>query len=536
MQFGPVPVSVAAGTVLAHSLRIEGRMFKKGRRLSEADVALLASAGHREVTVASLDADDVPEDVAAARIAAALAGAGIRIGAAFTGRANLYAEANGLALIDADRIARLNALDEAITLATLPPYAQVSPRQMVATVKVIPFAVPAGVLEEAERVLAGSHAVAVADFAPKRAALISTALPQTKSAILDKNRSAIAARLEPFGSTLVHEDRVAHDTGKLAEALRRAAQTKADPILVFGASAITDRRDVIPAAIEAAGGRIEHFGMPVDPGNLLLLGKIGEADVVGLPGCARSPKLNGFDFVLQRLLADVPVGRGDIAAMGVGGLLSEIHTRPQPRDRQPSHHAPRIAAVVLAAGLSARMGQNKLVADISGKPLVRRVAEAALASAARPIVVVTGNDATEVERALGGLAITFVRNPDYQRGLSASLIAGVNAVPDECDGAAILLGDMPDVTAHTIDRLIAAFDPEEDRAICVATRHGKRGNPVLWSREFFSDIRKLEGDVGAKGLIGENADLVCEVEMGDDGPLVDIDTPDALAAYRAKSR
>src|SRR5215469_9279135 len=164
MQFGPVPVSVAAGTVLAHSLRTERGMFKKGRRLSEADVALLAAAGHREITVARLDADDVPEDVAAARIAAALAGGSVRIGAAFTGRANLYAEANGLALIDADRIARLNTLDEAITLATLPPYAQVNTRQMVATVKVIPFAVPARVLEEAERILAGTCAVAVAAF------------------------------------------------------------------------------------------------------------------------------------------------------------------------------------------------------------------------------------------------------------------------------------------------------------------------------------------------------------------------------------
>jgi molybdenum cofactor cytidylyltransferase len=220
----------------------------------------------------------------------------------------------------------------------------------------------------------------------------------------------------------------------------------------------------------------------------------------------------------------------------VGGLLSEIHTRPQPRDRQPSPHAPRIVAVILAAGLSARMGQNKLVADIGGKALVRHVAEAALASAARPVVVVTGNDATAVEHALTGLTTTFARNPDYQKGLSASLIAGIDAVPDDCDGAVILLGDMPGVTAHTIDRLIAAFDPEEDRAICVATRYGKRGNPVLWSREFFPDIRKLEGDVGAKSLIGENVDLVCEVEMGDDGPLVDIDTPDALAAYRAKSR
>jgi len=512
MQFGQVLVVDAMGAILAHSLRTKSGTFKKGRLLSVNDVEALVAAGYREITVAELEADDIPEDVAAQRIAAALAGTGIRVGAAFTGRANLYAEAAGVARIDA---------------------ARVGARQMVATVKIIPFAAPLRAVEAAEAMLTGERVLAVAPFAQKRVALISTKFAETRPQILDKNRSAIDARVEALGSSVVHEARVGHDTAELTRAVREANKTGADPILVFGASAITDRRDVIPAAIVEAGGEVTHFGMPVDPGNLLLLGKLGKTTVVGLPGCARSPKINGFDFVLERLLADVPVGRRDIAAMGVGGLLSEIHTRPQPRDREPAApHAPSIAAVILAAGLSSRMGHNKLLADVDGKPLVRRAVDASLASAARPIIVVTGSEADQVDHALSGLPVTMVRNLDFRKGLSTSLIAGINAVPDDCDGAVVLLGDMPDVTAHTIDRLIAAFDPEEDRSICVATRDGKRGNPVLWSREFFPDIRKLEGDVGAKGLIGENAGIVCEVEMADDGPLLDIDTPDALAAYR----
>jgi len=537
MQFGQVSVSDAMGAILAHSLRTSSGVFKKGRLLSVADVEVLAAAGYREITVAELDADDIAEDAAAARVASALTGSNVRLGAAFTGRANLYAEAHGIACIDAKRVEAVNAIDEALTLATLPPYHRVGPRQMLATVKIIPFAAPIKAVEAAEQILAGEPAITVAPFVKKRVALISTQFTETRAQILDKNRTAIDARVEPLGSSVVHEARVRHDTNELAEAIRAAHKLEADPILVFGVSAITDRRDVVPAAIVAAGGEITHFGMPVDPGNLLLLGKLGKATVVGLPGCARSPKVNGFDFVLERLLADVPVGRTEIAAMGVGGLLSEIHTRPQPRDRQPAAapQAPRIAAVILAAGLSSRMGHNKLVADIGGKPLVRRVADAALVSGARPVIVVTGSEAESVDQALDGLPITMVRNLDFRKGLSTSLMSGINAVPDDCDGAVVMLGDMPDVTAHTIDRLIAAFDPEEDRAICVATRDGKRGNPVLWSREFFADIRKLEGDVGAKGLIGENADIVCEVEMADDGPLLDIDTPDALAAYRARA-
>ena len=104
-----------------------------------------------------------------------------------------------------------------------------------------------------------------------------------------------------------------------------------DALIAFGASAITDRRDVIPAAIEAIGGRIERFGMPVDPGNLLLLAERHGMPIIGAPGCARSPKENGFDWVLQRVLAGVPIHDADIRAMGVGGLLMEIASRPQPR-------------------------------------------------------------------------------------------------------------------------------------------------------------------------------------------------------------
>lgn len=536
MQFGPVPTFAAEGAILAHSLRAAGQAFRKGRVLSAADIAALVEAGHGEVTVARLAATDVAEDEAAAKIANALAGEQVRVGAPFTGRANLYAERRGLVVIDAGRIAALNAIDETITVATLAPYAPVEPGQMVATVKIIPFAAPGAAVDAALTVLGEASVLRVAPFIPKRVSLVSTMLADTKPAALDKNRSALDARLAPLGATIVSEQRIAHDTAALAEALRAASRTDPDLLLVFGASAITDRRDVIPAAIETAGGTIAHLGMPVDPGNLLLLGRLDGRIVIGLPSCARSPKLNGFDFVLQRVLAGIPVGGREIAAMGVGGLLTEIHTRPQPRDRRPSLHprAPRVAAVILAAGLSSRMGHNKLTAEIGGKPLLRRVAETALASAARPVIVVTGNAASEAERAVSGLPVTIVENPAFRNGLSASLIRGINAVPEDCDGSVILLGDMPSVAPALIDRLIAAFAPEDDRAICVATHRGKRGNPVLWARQFFPDIRMLEGDVGAKALIAANGEMVCEVEAPDDGPLVDIDTPDALAAYEAR--
>jgi molybdenum cofactor cytidylyltransferase len=544
MRFGPVPVAEAEGAILAHSLRLGGAALRKGRALSAEDVALIAAAGLDHVVVARLDPGDIREDEAATRIAAAAAGQAVATAPAFTGRANLFAEAKGLLVFDQDRLDRLNSVDEAVTLGTLPEFAVVEPRQMVATVKIIPFAVPGGAVAAAvELAAAGGPLLRVAAFQPRRAALIQTRLPGLKETILDKTRAVTEQRLAGLASSLVAEERCAHDAADLAPRIAGAVSAGADIVLVHGASAIVDRRDVIPEAIVKAGGRIDHFGMPVDPGNLLLLGHVGEVPVLGLPGCARSPKVNGFDWVLQRLVAGVAVGRNEIMRMGAGGLLAEIPSRglpraeagaaPEPkRAETKTPPGPRIAALLLAAGQSRRMGSNKLLAEIDGRPMVARTAQRLLSSHARPIIAVLGNEADRVDAALGKLPVERVENPSFADGLSTSLKRGIAALPPEADGVIVCLGDMPLVTGRDLDRLIGAFNPLEGRAIIVPVRHGKRGNPVLWARRFFPEMAELAGDVGAKHLIGEYAELVCEVEMDSDGVLVDVDTPDALAALR----
>jgi molybdenum cofactor cytidylyltransferase len=273
--------------------------------------------------------------------------------------------------------------------------------------------------------------------------------------------------------------------------------------------------------------------MPVDPGNLMLIADIGGAPVIGAPGCARSPKENGFDWVLMRLLAGVPVTRDDVTAMGVGGLLMEIVTRPQPRD-EPAPRGERVGALILAAGRSTRMGgPNKLLAEIGGKPLVRIAAEQALASRARPVLVVTGHQQDKVVAALRGLPVAFTHNPDFADGLSTSLKAGLSALPADVDGALVCLADMPQVDAALLDRLIGAFDPQQGALVVVPTIEGKRGNPVLWSRRFFPDLMALRGDVGARHLIGGFSEAVLEVPVSGKGAMTDVDTPAALAALKA---
>jgi len=538
MRFETVPVTTAEGAILVHSLLADGRRLKKGRVLSAEDIAALTKAGMPEVMIVRLGPGDVPEDDAASAIAHGFAGEGVREAAAFTGRANLYADADGLVVFDADAITRANLTDDAVTIATLAPYSVVARGDMVATVKIIPYAAPS---EAVAAVAALGHAqpLRVAAFRPMKAALITTETGPQKESVVQKTRSAMAARLKPMGGTLMFEETVAHDARAVTGALGAAQTAGAEMVFVLGASAISDVRDVVPSGIVEAGGRIVHYGMPVDPGNLLLLAELNGRPVVGLPGCARSPKINGLDFVLRRLCAGLEITREDIMRMGVGGLLGEIPERPFPRrSAEPAPpgkmpRAPRIAGIVLAGGMSSRMGSNKLLADVGGMPLLRRTVASVTASELSPVIVVTGNAREETEAALRGLNVVFVHNPDYAEGLSTSLRAGLTAIPESADGAMVLLGDMPEVGPPLIARLVAAFSPDDGRAIVVATAKAKRGNPVLWAKRFFREMEQVTGDTGAKHLIAAHEDVVCEVAAGDSA-FHDIDTPEALAAFRAR--
>jgi molybdenum cofactor cytidylyltransferase len=255
--------------------------------------------------------------------------------------------------------------------------------------------------------------------------------------------------------------------------------------------------------------------------------------VLGAPGCARSPVENGFDWVLMRLLAGLKVTRAELTGMGVGGLLMEIVTRPQPRTKPDIEGNRNIAAVILAAGRSTRMGgPNKLLAELDGKKLVRIAAEQALASKASEVVVVTGHQAELVEKALAGLKVRFVRNPEFAGGLASSVKAGIAAVPDNADGAVICLGDMPLISADLIDRLVEAFAPDRGNLIVVPVADRRRGNPVLWSRRFFKELMTLDGDIGARHLIAKHAEAVAEVPVEGQSAFLDIDTPQALEAAR----
>jgi molybdenum cofactor cytidylyltransferase len=536
MKFGAIPVAEAIGATAVHSIRQGDLVLKKGTKIGPAEVAALTAAGVKEITVARLDPGDVSEDQAAADIAAAIRDEGVRADRAFTGRCNLFADSAGILVVDRNSIDALNRIDEAITVATLPAYKPVVEGEMIATVKIIPFAVPASARDKAvTAAVKAKPVIRIAPYKIRKVGVVSTLLPGLSPKVIDKTLKITATRIAPAGAKIIAEQRVPHEQAALARAIDELLKAGAELVIVFGASAIADRRDVIPAAVEAVGGEIEHFGMPVDPGNLMLIGTARGQAVLGAPGCARSPKENGFDWVLMRLLAGLPVTRADITGMGVGGLLMEIVTRPQPREEPVPETGRRVAAVLLAAGRSTRMGAvNKMLAEIGGKSLVRIAAEQAVASRAQPVIVVTGHEREKVETALKGLPVRLVHNPNFSEGLGTSLKAGITCVPQEADAAIICLADMPQVDAALIDRLIAAFDPERGALVVVPSIDGRRGNPVVWSRRFFHDLMSIQGDVGARHLISNYAEAVVEVPVSGDAALTDVDTPESLSAVKAE--
>ena len=537
MIFGEFLTAEAEGAVLAHSVRLADGNFSKGHKLERGDIARLTAAGIARVIAARIEPGDLMEDEAAEQLARAITPDHLTLSEASTGRVNFYSAVDGLFVADRTAVDRINNLDPAITLACLADHVPVRSGDMVATFKIIPLAVSGAKVAAGVEILRRMPVFEVRPFLPHAVSLVATELPSLKASVMDKTARILSQRLRPSGSVLQREERVAHKAADVADAIRRAlAAPDRMPklVIVFGASAVIDAGDVIPEAIRLAGGEIIQVGMPVDPGNLLVLGRVGDVHVVGAPGCARSPKENGFDWVLDRILAGEQPTPQDITRMGVGGLLMEIQSRPRPRDiaAKPASEI-SVAIVLLAAGKASRMGEggsHKLLAEFDSVPLVRRSALTAIASGASDIVAVTGHRRDDIEAALHGLAVEPVFNPDYASGMASSLVAGVGTrAAQKADGILIMLADMPGVTSNDLKTLMTAFREANGHAIVRAVSGGKRGNPVILPRSVLNAVMRLEGDVGARHIIETSGLPVVDIEIGEAAHL-DVDTPEAVVA------
>ena len=537
MQFRAFDINHCEGLVLAHSHKLSGKRIAKGSVLTAELIGKFKTDGVKQLVCAAPDEGDLSEDQVADRLADALMTTGFTRSKAATGRVNFKVGASGIIRYDRALIKALNSVDEALTLSLVQHNQLLTAGQMAATLKVIPYFVSEQLCCLFEEALAGAPAFTFHPLQPRRVCLIQTTDDVLSDRVYTATEAVTEHRLLQLGCQLTDTRWCAHDRDVVAAEIQQALASGAELILLCGCSAVVDRNDVLPSAVRQAGGQIDQLGLAVDPGNMLLAARIGVTPVIGMPGCARSPKLNGFDWVLHLVLANVPLSRDELADMAAGGLLTEIASRPLPRDLapQPPSASARLAVILLAAGQSRRMGcVNKLTAVIAGKPVVRHVAETVLSAGFDDIIVVLGHQAEAVAACLDGLPVRFVMNAGFADGQAGSVAAGVAALDDKVTDAMIVLADLPLLTPALLQGLqrrhLANSRHEQLITLPVRNQDGQRqiGHPVIWGRGFFPDLQKLKGDQGGRQIWADHPAMINQIEVEDASLFIDTDTPDAL--------
>jgi molybdenum cofactor cytidylyltransferase len=337
MKFGPVSIHEAVGHVLAHNLIDSGghKVLSKGRVLTDVDYAKMRAMNMDTVIVAMLDSTDLGENEAAGRVARAVAGPGVKVAKPVVGRANIVSEHYGPVYINLSALEQLNNIDAGITLATLRNHTLVEPGELVTLVKIIPFGIPAARVVDVER--KAQELEPIISVRPLKTSSVGLILsgPESSYARLRRDfEPPTRQRIEKLSGHLDAVQCVPHNAPAIAAAICQQLDEKRDLLLLAGISAIIDNDDLVPTALRAAGGDVAHFGVPVDPGTLLMLGYVGDVPVLGAPGCIKSIKTNVIDWLLPRLLAGERLTRADLVAMGHGGLLDDISERPMPRNRK----------------------------------------------------------------------------------------------------------------------------------------------------------------------------------------------------------
>ena len=541
MKFGPCALSDCLDAILVYAVDLPDGRIAKGTCLTSDHLSRLRANGIDDIIVARLEDGDLGEDAAADMIAKAMMPANVRLSVAATGRVNIYATQRGLLRVDRLRLRDINMVDEGITLSTVQHNQLVEAGDLIATLKIIPYSVAETAVATVIGLGAGEPVISFHALRPRSFGLIQTRIPGMADKILKATEQTAKQRLNQLGCALVDSRVVAHEAAAIDQAITASRANGPAVMLIAGGSAIADWRDEVPMGVIAAGGRIDHFGLPVDPGNLLMLSHIDEMPVIGMPGCARSIKMNGFDWILHLLLADLRIDAAEIADMAAGGLLMEIVSRPLPRRmvgrRQISNAT--IGGVILAAGQSRRMGaQNKLLAEIDGVPIIRRTAQAMLDGGLNDLVIVTGHEHRLVAAALDDLPVTCIYNDEYQSGQASSVACGVRHHQNGSHAAVLIaLGDMPLVRPELIAALLRDHSslPDATDRITLPVFDGRRGNPVIWGRGFFDELVALTGDAGGRIIFAENKNAVNSLGWPDDSIHLDIDTPEALAPLKKAS-
>ena len=526
----------STGLVLAQTYNLTSKTISKGTFITDEILDYFKMGNVQTILCAVPEEGDIHEDEAAEAISNAIDKNQIYAEKASTGRVNFKSQSLCLVRYERALIREVNLVDESIAFSIVEHNQLIAKNDLIATLKIIPFFTKKKYVDQVIKILARNELYKIHTLKKKEVALIQTCFEWQKKSIFTATSNVTRARLEALECPLKKETLIPHDYKSLCLEIESSIDNGAQLLLISGASAITDRSDYIPKAILSVGGEIIQFGLAVDPGNLLLIGQVGSTTIIGMPGCARSPKLNGFDWVLQLLIANIPINKEELADMGAGGLLMEIASRPLPRALAKSvkKRKKKIMGVILAAGNSTRMGKdNKLLKNIGGAPLVRNTAIEMLKSDIDSCSIVLGYQSDKVAATIKDLNINLILNPLWEEGQASSLKAALNTLDTSYSDLLVMLGDLPGVKSKHINKVIEAHLLTDNRKskITIPSFNGKKGNPVIWGRSFFSDLSNLEGDVGGRALFGQHPAAINLIDMDDKAVVTDTDTPEDFGKF-----
>ena len=519
------------GSVIAQTYNLPGKTISKGTFVTSEIVDYFKEFDVQTILCAVPANGDIHEDEAAEAISNAIDKNQIYVEKASTGRVNFKSQSLCLVRYERALIREVNLVDESIAFSIVEHNQLLAKNDLIATLKIIPFFTQKKYVDQVISILAKNELFKTHSLNKKKVSLIQTSFEWQKKSMFKATSNVTRNRLEALDCSLNEEKLICHDYKALCSEIRSSTGSGIDILLISGASAITDRSDYIPKAILSEGGEIIQYGLAVDPGNLLLIGKVGNTTVIGMPGCARSPKLNGFDWVLQLLMADIPISREELAEMGAGGLLMEIASRPLPRAlaKSVSKREKKVMGVILAAGNSTRMGKDyKLLRNIGDAPLIRNTAIEMLKSDLDSCSIVLGYQSDKVADVIKDLNVNLILNPLWKEGQASSLRAAINTLDSTYSDLLIMLGDLPGIKSIHINSIIEEHLLTDNRKskITIPSFKGQKGNPVIWGRSFIDDLSNLEGDVGGRTLFSEHPAAINILEMDDPWVVKDIDTPE----------
>ncbi len=521
----------SGGSILAQTYNLSVKTLSKGTHVSEDIVELLNKENVKTILCAVPHKGDIHEDSAAETISKAIDASQLYAEEASTGRVNFRTPALSIVRYNRELIKKINLIDESIAFSIVEHNQLLAKNDLIATLKIIPFFISKIYVERVVSLISKSEIFKIYRLGEKKVDLIQTYYDWQKRSIFKATSNVTSSRLNALGCSLQKETLIAHDHKSLCSEIKSSINSGAQVLLISGASAITDRSDHIPKAILSVGGEIIQYGLAVDPGNLLLIGQIGSTTVIGMPGCARSPKLNGFDWVLQLLMANIPINKEELADMGAGGLLMEIASRPLPRAlaKSAKKREKKIMGIILAAGNSTRMGKdNKLLRNVGGASLVRNTAVEMLKSDLDSCSIVLGYQSDKVAAVIKDLGINLILNPLWEEGQASSLKAALNTLDTSYSDLLVMLGDLPGVTSKHINKIIEEHLLTNNRKskITIPSFNGKKGNPVIWGRSFFPDLSNLKGDMGGRALFSQHPAAINLLDMEDPAVVTDTDTPE----------